>query len=310
MTSTANINVGDWNRIARDSSGLGLRYLRKPSTEAIRKPAHVKLPRETPAYTNWARNPLLTGTGSLPTSWSLLGSNNPTRITTAGLWRSAGQSWKMGTGSSGLEQPQTVYFYRTGWFTYLLWIYVESYGATGVYPVNDVSVVRFRDPQSGTYEEVCLDSGTLGAWYLITKTFQITSTGSKTCNVQGFRGLTSAGVFYLDSVAYAMAAGVSSVVEGSGGAQHMVDAVAYMREFAESAYSWQGAFSDLTRAFPGFYPDDELLEGGSVRIRIPRPLADQVETLRLMRLARDELDPSKSSGLLSSRRRTLTGAIA
>lgn len=303
VTSTTNISVGDWNRIVRDASGNGLRYLRKPSSEAIWQEAHVTLRRDTPAHTNHIRNAdLAAGLAG----WSVTGTS-PTLTTTPGLFKTGGQSARLNAAGSSFYQPRTIYMAAGEWLTYWIQILIASYSDTS-------GVVRFVHPETGANDEYFLDGSVAGldqknVWLTFARSYQAINPGAKNCTLLLASG-AGPGDKYLDAASMTLTPAAVPFVSGSGGAQHMVDAVAYMREFAERAVTVQGTFSDLTRAFPDFYPDDEIVEGGTVRITSPQKFLAPAITPRLIKLVRDEKHPTRSAGVWSTRRRTLTGAIA
>jgi hypothetical protein len=133
MTSTTNISVGDWVRLAEDSAGAPLRFVRDPSSETTYGINAKVLQGIVPGITNWVLNGDLSDwPGASPTNWTIIGTA-PTRTTTPGLWLNGGQSAYFGFGSSVFSQSRTIYM-PAGPVTYVIRLQIKAFdtGPAGI----------------------------------------------------------------------------------------------------------------------------------------------------------------------------------
>lgn len=303
MASTTNIAVGDWVRIALNSSKDALTYLDDAAAQASYG-IQVGVPTlRTPSHTNWVKNgDLADWTGANPTDWTNA-TASPTKVTTAGYWLTGGQSARYQNSSGQLYQDRTVYMRAGDWLTYTAWLRIDDFGA---------GYISFRNPQSGADDTYAFDGTVAGltqqsVWVSFSKSYQATSAGAKGCRVLFYGGGASCDV-YLDAAQMSLTSSAAAFTRHSGGATNWLAGLAHLRAYGTPPVSYRCRFLDLQRFNATVWPYDAFVHGGTVNVTEPE--LGLVVSPRLVAITRDHLNPLASELTLSTRRSTLTSVLA
>lgn len=307
MASTTSIAVGDWVRIALNSSRDEFAHLDNTSSQAIFGVATGVVRPDVPGVTNWAKNPdYADWTGANPADWSVTGTS-PTKITTAGLWLSGGQSARINGINRSLSQTRSIYMRAGESLTYTVRVRIAAFGGAG-------ATLEFTIPQSGATDTYYLDgtqSGldTLDTWLTFSRTYQATSAGAKTCKALWNMNASAGGIdIYVDSAAYTLTTSAADFVRHSGPTTLWLYGLQHLSNFSEAQTTYDMDLADLTRLDSERWPDDALMLGGTINVRD----TDLSLTLtpRVVALERDELDRTDTKVTLSTRRPDLARYLA
>lgn len=296
MASTTGIAVGEWVRIALNSSGDQVAYLDGSGALAFGVATGVIRPTSL-GHTNWLKNPdFRSWPGTNPDDWSVTGTS-PTKTTTPGFWVSGGQSARMNSASSSLLQTRSIYVAAGGYVTYWLRLYIAS-NAAGV-------TVRTRNPETGADDNNSVT--TTGEWFAWSRTYQVTTAGAKSCVVGIING-AGPGDLYFDAASITLTPQALEFVRGSGGAILWQHGLQHLRNHDEAQLTYQIALADLTRLDSERWPGDALQLGATMNIRDTD--LNLTVSPRIVAVERDEMDRTDTTLTLSTTRPDLARYLA
>lgn len=261
MASTSGISAGDWVQVAVDSAKTPLAYVDDTGAQATYG-IRVGVPTfSAPSHTNWVQNADLSDwTGATPTSWSGSGTGLA-KQTTLGLWLRGGWSADLTGGAApGLVWSRSVYC-PVGTITYIVWIYnITTAGATHNVTLRDGLGADQAYPLSST---AIADLATTGTWLAFTRTYSVTSAGSKTLRVQ-----VDPHQCYVDSAQVTIQpAGITAPTawgKGSGGATLRLGAIQHLQAAAQPIATYDVTTLDLYRMDPVVAGEYEKVSHGGL----------------------------------------------
>lgn len=316
MASTSGISVGEWVSVRADSSKTELPYLEDTTAQATYGVLINKLPAIASRYTNYFLNPdLADWTGALPTSWTSPSWSDPVKTTTAGYWLTGGCSGRMdGTGGTtrDFQCQRSVYMTAGQTCTVTAWVRMDSFstaGATG-------GKITFTNPQTSATEDVALDgtvSGldTLGVWLSVSRTYNITSSGTKTVTLYFYTANSGNCDLYVDAAMVSFASAEVAFQKSSGPAINWQSAIATLTTSASPITSYEVDLVDLYRVDPVTWSQDDFNVGDAVYITEPDLGIDTTgNAVTIVALTTDHLAPANTKITLSTRQQELTALLA
>ncbi len=308
MASTIGIVVGDWGRLAANTSGDDLALLTSPNLIARWGPIHTVQPGQVPSLTNWIRNPrfAVATDGLTPDDWTL-----PTSGWALATTQSFGGGRVMEfTGISTAKefsQTRSVFFRKTGAYIYSVWYMYPGAGGAG-------ATLKTTNPQTGAVDSLPLPGFGAGdplilTWVRVDVTYQITTTGVKTIRlgVDHAANLSNTNPNAWIGGAQFTEAPAIDFLEGSGGATNHQAVLEKFRTDGDPITSYQGALADLTRLDPTSWPYDTLHHGGIIDVTDDE--LGETFAPRIVELTEDLLNPADSRPTLATAPRRISTII-
>ena len=311
MASTTGIAVNEWCKLTQDVSLTEWPYVDHPTNRTTYGVQVGSLAVAAPSHTNWFLNPDFAGGA---TSWTTGGT--PTFVA---IYQTGGQSASLASGAfSSVDQSRTVYYTAGQTVSITVWMYVVAYStvAGAAYGDSGFAGIQFTNPQTGATEDVNFEAGScsLQTWTAFSRTYQITSTGTKTTTIATKRGTSSGATIYFDA---AMATLYTNSIQGlgsgfvrySGGAALWLTGVQHLLVNSTPITTYDVSCVDLYRVDPigaGLY---EALNHGATATITDADLG-VATTARVVKIETNHLVAHDTKVTLASAHPTLTRLLA
>jgi len=308
MASTTGIAVGEWGRIAADSGGTEVAYLDHPANQATYGVQVGVLRGIGMSHTNWLRNGDFGASG---TNWTISGSVSYNQAYYQQGWQSL--KFSASTGAT-VDQTRVIYATAGQQVAYTVSFYMTALGSAGVYGDSAVSAIRVKNPQTGANIDLVLDAQVPNTWITYTLTFDITSTGTKSCFVEFKQGTFSPAVWYVDTAQVAIShASTQSLptafVLHSGGADLWLAAATHLSTNSTPVATYEVSVLDLARVDPDGAGQYEALNLGAT-VTITDTELGIAPAVRVVRIETNHLVAHDTRLTLATAPETLTRGLA
>ncbi len=315
VASATGFTVGDLVQLRKDAAGTDLTYLDAPAAQTTYGLIAGVIDRaDIPDTLNVVKNPALRAWAGAasdpPDNWTKLGTPTLTRTTTAGRWRSGGQSCRVQATADGqgLETTSVTIAPSAAspFFSGHVSVWIETGGQVRLELIATDGVTTYSFPDIArqkawtSQQKRWVDLGVGGIDFQALAITQV--------KLRIIQDGATATDFYVDAAQIVQWASNLPFIEGAGGTKLWQAANDALIQAASPIVTYEIDLLDLTRLEPKAWPYDELTLGGALRVTDPGLAI--VTTVRVVELHRDLLKAGDSQVVLASRPRDLADQLA